>query len=132
MGSFAWTLLAAPAMATAVAQDPGPARSRAEGAGAPDLFSSEITLSEQQMRDAAGGTGTAFDILIDDLGINIVDNTGIVTDVDANGAITGQITDNNINGNSGVTSILFNTGNGVLFQSTMQVNVFVDGATPSN
>lgn len=108
---------------------------------ADDVFSSEKMLSDSQMRDAAGGTATAFDgdmftfntnvdvdntVNIDDVGANFADNDAIVRQIDAGGSQTGQISTINVEGNRGITTILNNTGNGVVFQSNVQLNLFVN------
>ncbi|MBI1393756.1 MAG: hypothetical protein GC152_13545 [Alphaproteobacteria bacterium] len=104
-----------------------------------DVFSGESLMSEDQMRDAAGGTDAGFDMItfttnvdidntttIDDIGANIADNDAIVRNIDAGGSTTGQISTINVENNRGITTILNNTGNGVVFQSNVQLNLFVN------
>lgn len=97
---------------------------------ADDPFAGDALLTEQEMRDAAGGTGITNNTAIEQAAINSTRNDGELTDVSADGAVTGGITGNDISSNSGVTTVLNNTGNGVIFQSSVQVNVFLNGAAP--
>lgn len=132
MGVSAWVIFAAPIMPTAMAEQPVSAvPSMAapvvyERVVAGDIFSGETILDDNAMRDAAGGTGTDFTQTIGDIGVNIADNTGNLSDVNAEGANTGAITNLSVDNNSGVTAVLNNTGNGVIFQNTVQVNVFLN------
>lgn len=88
------------------------------------LAFSEAPMSDSEMSDAAGGEDTAIDI--SQLGINMSTTNGVVTGVSVSGG-TGQIENNVVNGNSGITAVFNNTGNGVIFQNTVQVNVFLNG-----
>ncbi|MEL7489946.1 MAG: hypothetical protein AAGJ73_04435 [Pseudomonadota bacterium] len=126
MGMNAWMLFAAPYIAPAMAPQDATAIEMAPPAHeAADIFSGEAKLDERMMRDAAGGSNVAFDIT--DLGVNINDTQGDVTNVEVNNSVNGQIANNVAENNSGITTIFNNTGNGVVFQSTVQVNIFLDG-----
>lgn len=128
MGVSAWVIFAAPIMPTAIAEQPAisAAPIAHERAATSDIFAGDFVLDESAMREAAGGTGTDFTQTIGDIGVNIADNTGNLSDVNAEGANTGAITNLSVDNNSGVTAVLNNTGNGVIFQNTVQVNVFLN------
>ena len=128
MGVSAWVLFAAPLMQTADAEhkaapsQPSP-YVHEQNAAASDIFAGDIVLGENEMRDAAGGTGADFG----DVNFNVTTNNGTLTDVSADGAVTGTIT-STVDGNSGITTVLNNTGNGVIFQNTVQVIVNIGDA----
>jgi hypothetical protein len=129
MAMSAWGLLAAPLMAQA---SPAPATPISEpaavvatGGEAGDLFSDLAAMDEGAMADAAGGESVAVDI--SNLGVNLSEQSGDVSNTTANGT-TGQIANNSVNGNGGITTVFNNTGNGVIFQSTVNVNIFTGGS----
>lgn len=89
-----------------------------------DVFGELSALDELAMSQASGGTDTAIDI--GNLGANIALNEGTITDVETVNTNTGQIANNVISDNSGITTVFNNTGNGVVFQSSVNVNIFLD------
>lgn len=128
MGMSAWGLLAAPLMANApvpatVINEPVAAVSTVSEAG--DLFGDFAAMDDSAMSDAAGGASVAVDI--DNLGVNLAENTGQVDNINTNGD-TGQIANNTVSGNGGITTVFNNTGNGVIFQSSVNVNIFTGGS----
>ncbi|MEL7485828.1 MAG: hypothetical protein AAGJ87_01285 [Pseudomonadota bacterium] len=125
MSLSAWMLFAAPYVAPATADPAATAEPTVlvAAATADDVFHGDAVLSEQMMRDAAGGQDVAVDI--SDLGVNIADQDGLVRNVDVNDTVNGQIANNTAENNSGITTIFNNTGNGVVFQSSVQVNIFL-------
>jgi hypothetical protein len=88
-----------------------------------DLALLETPLDEAAMREAAGGSAAAVDI--SQLGLNFSTTTGSVSNVSVVGSDTGGVANNVVSGNSGITAVFNNTGNGVVFQNTVQVNVFL-------
>ncbi|MEM9705591.1 MAG: hypothetical protein AAF850_05880 [Pseudomonadota bacterium] len=90
-----------------------------------DLFAEAATMDDDALREAAGGTDVSFDIA--DVGINLSQNRAGISDITVDGE-TGRIAGNSVDGNSGITTILNNTGNGVVFQNNVQVNIFLDQA----
>lgn len=128
MGMSAWGLLAAPFMATSPApaataiQEPVAIAS--EPSGEADLFGDLTAMDENAMGDASGGADTAIDIGV--IGINLAENEGVVRNVDADNSTTGQIANNYVANNAGITTVYNNTGNGVIFQSTVNVNIYTD------
>ncbi|MFZ5617568.1 MAG: hypothetical protein ACOZAA_09650 [Pseudomonadota bacterium] len=91
-----------------------------------DPFVREPPLSNAAMSKIAGGEETAVDI--SQLGLNVSSSNGVISGVNVgDGSGTGAIADNIVNGNSGITAVFNNTGNGVIFQNTIQVNVFLNG-----
>ncbi|MEO1252777.1 MAG: hypothetical protein AAFW81_10575 [Pseudomonadota bacterium] len=94
-----------------------------------DIFSGLLALDEQMMSAASGGSETAIDI--GNYGSNYAYSEGVVTDVDTVNSDTGNIANNVVSDNSGITTIFNNTGNGVVMQSTVNVNVFMDGNVPN-
>jgi hypothetical protein len=128
MGISAWGLLAAPFLAQAQA----PSAAGMEAAMPPahssvhaDLFDEMPLLDEGAMRDASGGAQSAVDIT--NLGMNFANSGGSVSNNQVNNTQTGQIANNAIDNNRGITTVFNNTGNGVVFQSTVQVNIFLNG-----
>ena len=89
-----------------------------------DIFAGDDVLSEKMMKDAAGGTSVAVDI--SNIGVNVADQRGLVKDLNLQNTSNGQIANNAVNNNSGITTVFNNTGNGVVFQSSVQVNIFLD------
>ncbi len=89
-----------------------------------DVFGGLSIMDESAMSAASGGEGTAIDIA--NLGVNIAKSSGEVSEVYTNDTETGQIAGNIIADNGGITTVLNNTGNGVVMQSTVNVNVFLN------
>lgn len=132
MSMSAWGLLAAPLMA---AQNPMQATAPADAAtvqpagefaAGDDIFGGFSALDESAMSEQSGGTDTAIDIGV--MGVNIADNTGTVSDTITTNSPTGEIAGNLVSDNGGITTVFNNTGNGVIFQSTVNVNIFMDAA----
>jgi len=132
----AWGLFAAPLMATAPFQDDPEAAAEAADAfagteqalpAADDVFGGLSVLDDGAMTAASGGTSTAFDI--GHIGVAIGENDGSVNDVDVNHSQNGGISNNLISDNHGITTVYFNTGNGVIFQNNVNVNVFLGAKT---
>ncbi len=128
MSMNAWGLLAAPLMAHL--QAPAQATQDGRQIAAPqsetsELFDGLAMMDENAMVSASGGQDTAVDIA--NLGVNLADNNGSVEDVNVENAPTGQIANNAVNGNSGITTVFNNTNNGVVFQSAVNVNIFLNG-----
>lgn len=91
-----------------------------------DPFVRESPLSKAVMSKIAGGEETAIDI--SQLGFNVSSSNGVISGVNVgDGSGTGAIADNIVNGNNGITAVFNNTGNGVIFLNTVQVNVFLNG-----
>jgi hypothetical protein len=139
MPMSAWGLLAAPLMATQLQL---PADSSDEAAAvsaaimAVDLageatFAGLAVMDDGAMSTASGGSDTAIDI--GSLGVNVTGQTGGVSETDVNDSPTGQISGNIVSDNGGITTVFNNTGNGVIFQSTVNVNIFTQPAeVPTN
>ena len=134
----AWGIFAAPLIATAPFKDNPEAHAAVveafdtiELAAMPtdDLFGELATMDDAAMSSASGGSVTAFDI--GNIGVNYADNDGSVNNIEANYSETGKIVDNTVSGNSGLTTVFFNSGNGVVFQSNVNVNVFLDSKPPT-
>ena len=126
MGMSAWGIFAAPFLAHAPVDAPAAVDAEtvivADGA---DIFSDFSALDEQTMSAASGGADTAVDI--GDFGLNIADNDGSVDNVNVTDSETGQIANNVVSGNGGITTVFNNTGNGVVFQNSVNVNIFLGG-----
>ncbi len=128
MGMSAWGIFAAPILAhapvpadTAALLDSEMIQLADESA---DLFSSFAAMDETSMSRASGGADTAIDI--GNLGVNLADNDGAVENINVNGSDTGDIANNTVAGNEGITTVFNNTGNGVIFQSNVNVNIFLN------
>lgn len=91
-----------------------------------DLFGEFAPLSATAMSAASGGSQTAIDI--NDIAVNIADNDGSVSGVTTTNSDTGDIANNIVSDNRGITTVFNNTGNGVVFQSNVNVNIFMDSA----
>ena len=88
-----------------------------------DIFGQSAMMDDASMRDAAGGS-SHYAIDLGALGINSSSSIATVTDNSADNSITGEIASNIVANNSGFTTVVFNSGNQVVFQNTVQVNVF--------
>ena len=128
MGMSAWGIFAAPILAhapvpadTAAMLDSEVVQMADDGA---DLFGGFATMDETAMSLASGGADTAIDI--GNVGVNLADNDGTVDNVNVNDSDTGAIANNTITGNEGITTVFNNTGNGVIFQSNVNVNIFLN------
>lgn len=139
MAMSAWGMLAAPLLASQL-QLP-PEDREAEMAAVASLGAAEIAadtafagltaMDDESMTRASGGEGTAIDI--SNLGVNISDQAGEVSDINLNNTTNGQIAGNVVSDNGGITTVFNNTGNGVIFQSTVNVNIFTaPGDLPTN
>ncbi|MDA5194741.1 hypothetical protein [Govanella unica] len=65
-------------------------------------------------------------ISLGDLGLNIASNKSTVNGNTVSGdVVTGQISANSLNDVSGINSLMFNSGNNVSFQNSMQINIFL-------
>ena len=129
MGMSAWGFLALPLIMQAT--EPGtksidttPAQLIAEApAGeALDLFSDLSSLDETSMQNASGGSDTAVDIGF--VGVNASETKGGVNDTTVTNSQTGEIANNAITGNDGITFQVNNSGNGVVVQNTVNINIF--------
>jgi hypothetical protein len=87
-----------------------------------DLFVGALALDDSVMGAASGGEDTAIDI--GSLGVNISDQSGGVSSINTTNSPTGAIGGNIVSDNGGITTVFNNTGNGVIFQSTVNVNIF--------
>ena len=135
----AWGLLAAPLLATQLnipADEPEAAFAAEAAVSAVNLvaetaFDGLEVMDDASMSLASGGESTAIDI--GSIGVNISGQAGEVSDTEINNSPTGQITDNVVSDNGGFTTVFNNTGNGVIFQSTVNVNIFTAPAElPTN
>lgn len=141
MGMSAWGLIITPVL---IATDPSlneAEQQAALDAYAPtaaeqylDIFDELASLSDVSALDdaamstASGGADTAINI--DNLGVNMAENNGSVSDVNVSNSTSGDVTDNIVTDNSGITTVFNNSGSGVLMQSIVNVNIFLQGAGP--
>ncbi|MBY0423612.1 MAG: hypothetical protein K2Q06_15010 [Parvularculaceae bacterium] len=125
MSMNVWALFAAPFLAQA-APESAPDVEALSVEISDDAFSEFDMLDAAAMADASGGAATATDIGV--IGINDSNQIGSVSRVTVSGSQTGLIGDNQVADNSGITTVFNNTGNGVVFQSTVNVNIFMGGA----
>lgn len=89
-----------------------------------DPFATLSAMQEGGLQLAAGTSGVTNNDL-NSVGINSSQTDGDISDVTVTNATTGVISENVVSGNSGITTVFQNSGNGVIFQSTVQVNVFL-------
>lgn len=131
MGMSAWGLLALPLIAQTT--EPGTTRyeiTPSEMIAAPadeafDLFGDLSLLDENAMMNASGGADTAVDIGM--IGVNASEIDGGVDNNNVSNSTTGDVMDNVISGNDGITFQVNNSGNGVVVQNTVNINIFTDG-----
>lgn len=139
MGMTAWGLFITPVL---IASDPNlesAQRDQALAAHAQtmpaeiqegDIFGGLASLDEGAMSSASGGTYTAVDI--SNLGANYGENSADGNTVVTSNTNNGQITDNIITDNGGITFVNNSTGNGNFFQNIVNVNIFLQGqASPT-
>lgn len=96
-----------------------------------DPFLSLDLLSVEAMR-AASGRGAAYGVDLSGLETlkvgalqnNDADTNGVVENTVITDSTTGEIAGNAITGNSGITTVFINSGNNVILQNTVQVNVY--------
>ena len=127
MGMSAWGFFVAPLVA--YAQGPVPQEPTTSIIEQPlelgdDIFGGLVPMNTGAMSASSGGADTAINI--QDIGINMAENTGSVSDVNTTNTETGQIANNVVSDNRGITTVFNNTGNGVIFQSNVNVNVFLN------
>ncbi|WP_425409202.1 hypothetical protein [Hyphococcus sp.] len=91
------------------------------------VFGGLASLDERAMSSASGGTSTAIDI--NNLNANVGENSATVNGVTTTNSTNGDIADNVISDNGGITTVFNNTGNGVNFQSIVNVNINLHGAS---
>jgi hypothetical protein len=85
-----------------------------------DEFETASSVSEGDLGGMAGGIG------LDDLQLNSAATTGASSNnTVGDGVQTGQIGTTNISGVAGFSTIMMNTGNNVVMQSTTQVNIIL-------
>ena len=126
MGMSAWGIFAAPFLMQAAPVDQSTVEiAQPQTNQSTDIFGSITPLDELAMSEASGGADTAIDI--QDFGVNLAENDGGVSNIDVDNSETGQIANNAVNGNRGITTVFNNTGNGVVFQSNVNVNIFLNG-----
>lgn len=142
MGMSAWGLIITPAL---IAADPSISDAQREtdlaayAQTAPEEFLdpfAELTalagvsaLDDTTMSNTSGGTHTAIDIGY--LGVNVAENDGQVNNVNVSNTVNGDIRDNIVSDNGGITTVFNNTGNGVVMQSIVNMNIFLQGAAAS-
>ncbi|MEE4209778.1 MAG: hypothetical protein V2I43_10980 [Parvularcula sp.] len=98
---------------------------------ADDPFHQLATLETPDLREAAGrGAGYGIDLSgydvvdIENYQNNNASLDGSVENSQVSDTQTGSVTDNVIEGNSGITTVFINSGNNVVLQSSVQINVY--------
>lgn len=86
-------------------------------------------LDDTAMSSASGGMDTAIDIA--NLNVNLAENRGSVRDVSVVNSDSGDIANNVVSGNGGITTVLNNTGHGVVLNSIVNVNISLQGQNPN-
>lgn len=90
-----------------------------------DLFTDLAAMPDAAMSAASGGADTAVNIGF--ISSTASNNNSDMNNVSISNTQNGEITDNVITDNSGITTVFNNTGNGVVLQSNVNVNVFLNG-----
>ena len=88
------------------------------------LLISDAPLSADTLSAKSGGTAS-YAVDLGALGVNVATTNGTVTGVNVSGP-TGAAQGTSVLGNSGITTVFVNTGNGVVLQNTVQINVFTE------
>lgn len=128
MGMGAWSFIVTPLVAAAPNADVAPQHIEMvaqQPAGDSDLFGSLASLDDSAMSAASGGSDTAIDIA--NLGVNVAENNGQISGVTTTNSTNGEIANNMITDNGGITTVFNNTGNGVVMQSIVNLNIFLQG-----
>jgi hypothetical protein len=113
-----------PAMLAQAAEAPAAAPTAyAEPLDAHDPFASLSSMEMDDLRSAAGGTAIN-ELDLQTVGLNISDTDGSVSGTTVTDSQTGTVDNTYVSGNTGITTVFVNTGNGVVFQNTLQVNVY--------
>ena len=108
---------------------PPSAAPRAAPAAADGLFAGLPPMDAEAMRKASGGTAAyAVDGALGFAQTSTATQTGAATG-SVTGSVNGAVTGNTISGNSGITTVFINTGNNVVLQSSVQVNVYTPVAS---
>lgn len=89
-----------------------------------DPFASLLEMDSSELRDASGGTDT-YSVDLHTVGINISDLDGVVSGNTVTNSQSGDITDSLVTDNSGITTVFINSGNAVLFQNSLQINIYL-------
>ena len=100
--------------------------------GMEDLFAGMAPMAEDTLVDLRGGSDTYdedfIDIDIGDIEITTAENNANslanVSNTAVIGADTGFVGHNVMQGNSGISTFMANSGNNVNFQNTTQINVY--------
>ena len=90
-----------------------------------ELFGDLEPMNENVLGEERGGINS-LDISIGDVAVNAAENDSVIQDTSVNNTQTGEIANNNIQDVDGISSVMFNTGNNVSFQSNIQVNVYLE------
>ena len=96
-----------------------------DSADALELFGDLEPMTESVLGKERGGINSV-DIAIGNVAVNAAENDSIIQDTSVNNTQTGEIANNNIQDVDGISSVMFNTGNNVSFQSNIQVNVYLE------
>ncbi len=120
--SVALFFMSAPGTAQIVQTDKEAAHADSAGHEAMDPFDGFSSFTEADLATFSGGAS----LDLGDIAVNLSDQTAGISDT----SMTGQFENGRISGNmieqlSGINSLMFNTGNNVNFQSSIQINVFV-------
>jgi hypothetical protein len=104
---------------------------------ASDPFAEMIALPTDRLRSLSG-KGSAYGIDLTGVSVTQIEAvqtnssslTGSVTDSEVNDTITGAASGNTIANNSGFTTVFINTGNNVVLQNNVQVNIYAPATSP--
>ena len=93
----------------------------AQAPASDDIFGGDAVLEESILRDSAGGFATnltQIDAVIDigHVGVNNAENKGLVKNIAINDTNTGQIANNAVNDNSGITTVFNNPETALFFK----------------
>jgi hypothetical protein len=102
-----------------------------------DPFTDLKPLGTAELRTLSGrGAQYGFDLSqyssleIGAMQSNDADLDGTVNDTVVTDTVTGNAANNQVTGNSGFTTVFINTGNNVVLQSSVQVNIYTPATEP--
>jgi hypothetical protein len=97
----------------------------------PDPFATLAPMDQNSLRRASGRGAvygvdlSAYNLVeLDNFQNNDADIDGLIENTIVTDTTTGDLTDNMVTNNSGITTVFINSGNNVILQSNVQINVY--------
>lgn len=129
MGMSAWGFLALPLLMQAtepgtkvIETTPEQLIDEMPAGDALDVFGGLTSMDDATMAGASGGADTAVDIGL--VGLNASETNGLAKETHVSNSQNGQVANNVISGNDGISFQVNNSGNGVVVQNTVNINIY--------